>query len=455
MKKFLLLIGLLFSVLTRNQAQIPANIIAELQDTLTDVGNLYKFRGLNVAVRTNDGVWSSSYGNSGPGIPLDTNMLIGIGSNTKTFVSVCVLKLVQSGQLSLDDTLGMLAPGYPNVNPSITLRQILNHTSGMASYTNNNAFWITANSNLSYLWTKDEILQNYITAPSFAPGASWEYCNTGYTLAGKILELKLGKPIHQIIRDSILTPLGMTKTFFPPEETPNLPYAYFWSDVDGDNVLDLACDWNNNSASIIPVEFNTAANSAGALVSTAADITKFWKALFDGQLLSSTTLNNDMLQFVSIGGNQGYGLGIFKMSYFNNPIFSHGGTWVGQIHSNLADSNRGIYISVLSNQDSLKNSFTENVVRALYRILLTTWPTSTASTTLASGVDIYPNPAKNLIYFRSPDSVNKFELFSATGQPIRINHSENSIDISGLQPGIYYLKLYAERGVLVKSFVKE
>lgn len=143
------------------------------------------------------------------------------------------------------------------------------------------------------------------------------------------------------------------------------------------------------------------------------------------------------------------------MSYFNNPIFSHGGTWVGQIHSNLADSNRGIYISVLSNQDSLKNSFTENVVRALYRILLTTWPTSTASTTLASGGDIYPNPAKNLIYFRSPDPVNKLELFSATGQPIRFNHSENSIDISGLQPGIYYLKLYAERGVLVKSFVKE
>ena len=153
MKKFLLLTGLLFSLLTRTQAQIPANIVAELQDTLTDVGSLYKFRGLNVAVRTNDGVWSSSFGNSGPGIPLDTNMLIGIGSNTKTFVSVCVLQLVQSGQLSLDDTLGMLAPGYANMNPSITLRQILNHTSGIASYTNNNAFWTTANSNLSYLWT--------------------------------------------------------------------------------------------------------------------------------------------------------------------------------------------------------------------------------------------------------------------------------------------------------------
>ncbi|MBK8685444.1 MAG: hypothetical protein IPN26_10850 [Bacteroidetes bacterium] len=153
--------------------------------------------------------------------------------------------------------------------------------------------------------------------------------------------------------------------------------------------------------------------------------TKFWKALFDGSLLSSATLNNDMLQFVSIGGNQGYGLGIFKMTYFNNQIFSHGGTQVSQM-LNLA-VNR---IIGLIQPRYLTNSFTKMLRDIL--IMLTT-QLYTATTTLLSGVDIYPNPAKNLIYFRSPAPVNKVELFSATGQPLHINHSENAVDINGLQ----------------------
>lgn len=434
---------------------MPANIITELEDTLQDVGQLYKFRGLNVAVQNEYGTWSSTFGNSYNGVPLDTNMLIGIGSNTKTFISTCILQLVESGQLALTDTLGSLIPSYPQVNGSVTVKQILNHTSGLGDYTGNSAFWAMANSNLSKLWTKDEILQSYVPAPAFSPGASWAYCNTNYIVAGLILELKLAKPIHQIIRDSILTPLGMNETFFPPNETATQPYAHFWSDINGDNLLDDACNWNTAGAGIVPVEFNTCADAAGALVSTPSDITKFWKGLMTEKLISKNNLISNMMQWTNIGGGASYGLGIFKDTYFSNTVFEHGGTWIGQIHSNLADSTRGIYISVLSNQDSLDNDYTMAVVKALYKIMLSTAPTAVASQGLESNLTLYPNPTNDRIHIQSPTAIRKIQVYSFTGDKVYEQESGEPISVANLRRGSYVMQIFTDQDRVVRRFIKE
>lgn len=439
---------------TSLQAQMPMNIQVELEDTLQDLGAGYHFKGLTVAVKNNYGTWASTYGESHSGTPLDTNMLIGIGSNTKTFISVCMLKLVQSGQIALTDTIGSFFAPYPNVNGAVTIKQILNHTSGIASYTSNTNFWNTFNMNVNKLWSKDEILSQYITAPSFAPGASWEYSNTNFLIAGLILESKLGKPVHQIIRDSILTPLGMTKTFFPPYETATQTYAHFWSDINGDNLLDDVCDWNIPANSILPPEINSSADAAGALVSTPSDITRFWSGLMNGSLISKNTLVNDMLQWTSIGGTTSYGLGIFKDVYFGNVVFDHGGTWVGQIHSNVADTARGIYISVLSNQDSLTNSYTDKVVKALYRIMLTTYPTAVTSNSKTSSVICYPNPASNQLTLLTDQVIRSTTVSTITGTPVLQSGSSTTIDISNLPNGLYILKSITDQGLLITSFTK-
>lgn len=455
MRQLLLLSVLLcFGLHLSLKAQMPMNIQLALQDTLQDLGAGYKFKGLTVAVKNNYGSWASTYGESHAGTPLDTNMLIGIGSNTKTFISVCILKLVQNGQLSLNDSIGTYIPTYPNVNGAVTIKQLLNHTSGIASYTGNQNFWNVFNMNVSKLWSKDEILSFYVTTPSFAPGASWEYSNTNYLIAGLILENKLSKPVHEIIRDSILTPLGMTKTFFPPYETATQTYAHFWSDINGDNLLDEVCDWNSSGNSILPAELNSCADAAGALVSTPSDITRFWSGLMNGQLITKSTLVNEMLQWTSIGGTSSYGLGIFKDIYFGNVVFDHGGTWIGQIHSNVADTTRGIYISVLSNQDSLMNTYTDKVVKALYKTMLSTYPTNTTSVNSTATLTCYPNPVLSTLHLTSDEAIQYVTLHTITGKQVLESEFKNTLDISGLPSGIYLLKAQTEKGMLVKKITK-
>jgi hypothetical protein len=114
-------------------------------------------------------------------------MLFTLGSNTKTYTSSVVLKLHELKLLNLSDTIGKWFANNPNINGKITITQLLNHTSGVASYTENAAFWELVNADLTKKWTPEEIVP-YIPAPSFALGTRWEYSNSNFLLAGLIIK---------------------------------------------------------------------------------------------------------------------------------------------------------------------------------------------------------------------------------------------------------------------------
>lgn len=437
--KFLFTLPLILGVFFFHsiRAQVPADLQQKLQDTLVHMKNLYHFKGLSASVSYKTaGSWKAALGESANGVNLTTDDLIGIGSNTKTFMAAMMLKLVENGQVHLNDTIGTWISGNPNINGQITIRQLLNHTSGIASYTNSNDFWDSVNVDINRIWTKQEILSKFVTTPSFPVGTNWEYSNTNFILVGLIAEQLVGKPVHQILRDSMLNPLALDHTFFPPYESPTYSFAQVYTDYGAGYTF-----WN------FPFALNSAADAAGAIVSNADDNTKFWKALFNGQIIKKSTLVDSMLHWTPVSSAISYGLGIMKEKYFGNTVFSHGGTWIGQINSNLVDTNRNIFITVLSNQDSLDNEYTDKVVAALYKVMLNYVPTSTFDVNAEnSNLVLYPNPASDNVYVDNhlPD-INYISLYDMNGREVCHELVDPSIrpiqlNINKLANGMYIIR---------------
>jgi len=199
-----------------------------LQDTLNTYVSLFtNTKGMSASVYIpGQGIWTGTSGISYLGQPITSDMKMGIASNTKLFVSTVMLKLAENNIISLDDSLYTWLPSYPNINPNIKIRQLLNHTSGISD-----AFvapWMdTINANSTRVFTPTEVL-GWVGAPLFPVGTSYGYTNINYILAGMIAENATGFHISTLIRDSILTPLNMDSTFYDVKEPAVGIVAHRW-----------------------------------------------------------------------------------------------------------------------------------------------------------------------------------------------------------------------------------
>ncbi|MDR8411306.1 beta-lactamase family protein [Nonomuraea sp. 3-1Str] len=241
------------------------------------------------------------------------------GSTTKTFVAVVVLKLVAEGRLSLDDTVDKWLPdvvkGNGHDGSKITIRQLLNQTSGIFPYTSDADLateeWSTAFLKARFRSYRPEQLVKTAmrNPPSFAPGQGWSYSNTNFTLAGMIIEKVTGRSYAEEINQRIIRPLGLRKTYLPGEDTklrkPHARhYVKFLVGEDTTTPYDLT-DMNPSWA-----------GSAGSIVSTMNDLHTFYRAVLNGRLLPPA-LQKEMFTTVSTKGTQwidntAYGLGIFS-----------------------------------------------------------------------------------------------------------------------------------------------
>lgn len=449
MKKILLLV-VAACVYTISNAQLPTSLQGRLRDTLNVLYNQYHFKGLSVAVSYKDfGVWTAAAGVSEEHTALSPDQLIGIGSNTKTFISTLLMKLSEHHQVDLNDTIGTWVSGYAHINGAVTIKQLLNHTSGIADYLENSIIMDSLNSHPGKFWERAELLQ-LTPAPYFSPGASIGYSNTNYLLAGYIAEQVTGRPINQLLRDSIYAPAGLLHSYFPPFEPVTDPYAGFWTDLNGDNVLDNGMNWNH-PGSILPVNINTIARDAGAIVATAGDVVLFWRALLEGNIISGQTLNTVMLQPSGFGNqNSDYGMGIFIEKYRGNRTFSHGGTWIGQINSNMSDTLNDIYIAVLSNQDSLDNDYTQRVVEALYDVVYSAQATSVTDMNNREQITLFPNPAYEHITIAGLKSQETIYIYNSVGKQVKkiiCSGPQMIIPLQEFTNGIYYLQITGPGGI--------
>lgn len=271
--------------------------------------------GIAAQAKDEHGVWkaTSGVGDLKTGEPRSARDHFRVGSITKTFVSTVVLQLEAEGRLSLDDKVEKWLPGVVrgkgHDGREVTLRQLLNHTSGIAEYTSDERFVkdvFLADGffkNRYRTWTPRELVGIAMKhEPTFAPGTDWSYSNTNYVLAGLVIEKATGNSYAHEIRARVIKPLGLTDTRVPGTD-PTLPkphsraYSKLAETTDG-RTYDVT-------------EFNpSAAGAAGAMVSDADDLNRFYSALLRGKLLPKKQLA-EMKDVIPLDGERGgYGLGL-------------------------------------------------------------------------------------------------------------------------------------------------
>ena len=315
MRKTIYTLLFLFTLQGAKAQSFNPQLANMLQDTLEHyVSFITNIKGMSASVYIpGQGIWQGTTGASYAGQPITPNMSFGIASNTKLFVSATILKLTESNILQLDDSLHKWLPTYPNINPNITIRQLLNHTSGVSDPLFVPPYVDTIKNNPTRVFTPQEVL-SWVGAPMFSAGTGWGYSNTNYILAGMVAESATGQHISQLIRSNILTPLQLDSTFYDVEEPAMGLLSHRWYN---------GVDYNDTSR----VGLNTAGGAAGALFSTSSEMAQWYHALFSGQVLNATSMAN-LTTFVPTPTAYTYGLGLENQNWWGRVTWQHGGsTW--------------------------------------------------------------------------------------------------------------------------------
>lgn len=272
--------------------------------------------GVTLTAREGRSTWSTTagVGNLRTHAPRSADDRYRVGSITKTFVSTVLLQLEAEGRLSLDDKVEKWLPGVVRGNGhdgrEITLRQLLNHTSGIFNYTADETFGRT-------YFLKDGFFQHrYDTKtpaqlvaiamahkPDFAPGTSWNYSNTNYVVAGMVIQKATGRSYGEEIRHRVIEPLHLRATSVPGTRvTVPRPSSRAYS-----KLAETATGPTYDVTELNP----SLASAAGEMISDSADLDRFYSALLGGRLLPPKQLK-EMKTTVTVEGipNAGYGLGL-------------------------------------------------------------------------------------------------------------------------------------------------
>jgi D-alanyl-D-alanine carboxypeptidase len=272
------------------------------------------------------------------GRPLTGREQFEIGSNTKTFMATLALQLVDRGQLDLDAPVSAYLPGVVPNGRNITVRMLLNHTSGLFSYTSDPDFLPGLEKNPQHVVTERELLDvAFRHEPNFAPGQGWSYSNTNYTLIGMILRQRTGRSLPELVRERIARPLGLTRTYFADPRATNTGPGY----AHGYAVKFGATPRTYTDVSGLPI--GGWGGAAGAVISTQRELSRFFSAVLGGELFSQEQLRQMKTTVAlpeGVGIKGGYGLGLFKIVAPCGTVWGHGGDTLGH-HSTAVASADG------------------------------------------------------------------------------------------------------------------
>jgi len=263
-------------------------------------------------------------------VPNTADSRFRIGSLTKQFTAACILQLVEQKKLDLTDKLSRFFPGYPK-GDSVTIHMLLNHTSGIANYTDIRAF-----ENVAPLpYSKDSIVRFFSDQPyNFSPGSRWSYSNSGYFLLGMILEKVSGQSYGSYLQDHIFSRLSMNNTGEDRLDTILPMRSHGYSKMDNKYV----------NAQVISMEWPF---SAGVLFSTVDDLYKWDRALYGTSILSEQSK-----QKMFSPGMRNYGYGVIIDSVEGHLRIWHNGGIPGFLSHITRLVNDDICIIVLSNNES-------------------------------------------------------------------------------------------------------
>jgi D-alanyl-D-alanine carboxypeptidase len=268
-------------------------------------------------------------------VPASARSVYRIGSVTKQFTAAAVMQLVEQGKLALDDPIAIHLPGLPAAWRPVKIRQLLNHTSGIPSYTDIGDRWRRR-------WGEEmspDSLLAFTTADSmwFEPGARWRYDNTGYILLGMLIEKLTGRSWGEDLTERFAKPLGLSDTRDCRNE-PVIPRRARGYDDEGNG-------WINSPYLAMSQPF-----AAGAICSTVGDLARWNRALHTGKVVSAASyalMTTPEGAAAQAGFPYGFGLG--RDTIAGQAVITHGGGIHGFIAGNVWVPGAELSVSVLTN----------------------------------------------------------------------------------------------------------
>jgi len=330
---------------------MPEDLSSRLQRALDNWAELGFHYGVSAAVILNDGSeWVGASGTEAMGSRLQPDHLIWIASITKTMTGAVIMRLAQDDWLGLDDPISRWLPDLTNIDPEITVRQLLNHTNGLENYTKSPELWARVNADRAHVFRAEELIA-HVGPAAFPPGARTQYTNTSFVLLGLIAERVTGRSMVELYHEELWEPLGLDQIFLPGFGPPPAPVATAWRLT------------RESTESMTPLEEMSSISTgsyAYGLFSDARTVARWGRELFAGELLGDD-MRNEMLEFVPAAGNipgeSGAGLAIRKYDFFGRVQWGHsGGSPLGSsllIH----DPESQITVAVLMNQGARSDHF--------------------------------------------------------------------------------------------------
>ena len=306
---------------------------------------------------------------TGQAPPMDGE--VRVGSNTKTFVAVVVMQMVQEGKVGLDEPIETYLPGLirgEGIDGSkITVRQLLQHTSGLPEYTDTYLSSRAAESeNMQHYVPPRDLLDTALGKPAaFEPGTQWKYTNTNYIVLGMLIERVSQRPVGEQIDERIVKKLGLSHTYLPAPGEEKIrgthPRGYHLNGegkLEDITEMDPAWGW-----------------AAGAMVSTPSELNTFFQAVLDGRLLTQASIDemkNGAVDASShLGSGTVYGLGLIGRSLScGGTAWGHGGTIYGyQTDNAVGPDGTAVTVAVtalptaIADQSNLESSAKEKYQR--------------------------------------------------------------------------------------------
>lgn len=271
-------------------------------------------------------------------VPLSAASRFRIGSVTKTYTAVLIMQAIEREELALDNTLAEYFPEIANAD-EITIQQLLNHRSGVHSFTDEPDY----PSYMTQAKSKTEMLSMMAKyPPDFEPDERHAYSNSNYVLLGYILEAIHQKPLAEFISEQISQPQKFTNTYYGDAiDTPVEAASYYYAE-----------GWQ-----LSPETHLSIPHGAGAMVSTAKEANQFISRLFQGQIVSDKSLQA-MTQL-----QDGYGFGLYALPFHEHTMLGHNGSIDGFLSANAYNPEDGVAITVLTN--GMNYSFNDILIAVL------------------------------------------------------------------------------------------
>lgn len=341
-----------------SQTPLPGLPFAQsLQEALDSGLQQYGGKGISAAIVVPGyRPWVGVSGVSHDATQITPETVFDAGSTHKIFTAATILRLVEEGELSLDDPLKKWLPEYPHVDNTITIRQLMNHTGGVFDMVRHPEYWEAMAADTTKIWEPEEILNNFLLEPYFPKGTGWHYSTPGYILLRMIVEEATGTDLATAYRTYLWDPLGLENTYLAiyeqlPEDT-----AHGWFDLDGDGSYDDIPQF---------VSFNS--STAGAIFANAEDLAIWSHALFYEKLILSEESLEQMLTFEATTPDEpllvGYGLGAVKFSpaLFNGlEMWGHSGNAAGYAAGCIYLPEYGVSIGIVVNTHAGETLFALN-----------------------------------------------------------------------------------------------